>query len=52
LTHRHPIFPQVLLQICREAGFPTAQIFYPLGGGFTQLHYATAGEYAVIAVAG
>jgi len=52
LTHQHPIFPQVLLQMCCEAGFPTARIFYPLGGGFTQVQYATAGEYAVIAGGG
>lgn len=48
-THRHPIFPQVMLQLCREAGFARAQIFYPVGGGFTQRQYESAGEYAVIA---
>ena len=51
LTHQRPIFPQVLLQLCREAGFPSARIFYPLGGGFTQRAQDTAGEYAVVATA-
>ena len=51
LTHQRPIYPQVLLFKCHEAGFPSARIFYPLGGGFTQRHYETAGEYAIIAVA-
>ncbi len=51
LSHQRPIFPQVLLYLCREAGFPTARIFYPLGGGFTQQSYQTTGEYAVVAVA-
>jgi SAM-dependent methyltransferase len=51
LTHQRPIYPQVLLHLCREAGFPSGRVFYPTGGGFTQVNYQTAGEYAVIAVA-
>jgi SAM-dependent methyltransferase len=49
LTHQRPIFPQVLLQLCWEAGFGEAWIFYPLGGGFTQRDYDAVGEYAVVA---
>ena len=49
LTHQRPIFPQVVLHICQTAGFPSARIFYPTAGGFTQAHYRDAGEYAVIA---
>jgi SAM-dependent methyltransferase len=49
LTHQRPIFPQVLLHLCWEAGFDAAWIFYPLGGGFTQRGYDTVGEYAVVA---
>jgi GT2 family glycosyltransferase/glycosyltransferase involved in cell wall biosynthesis len=49
LTHQRPIFPQVLLHLCWEAGFEAAWVFYPLGGGFTQRHYDTVGEYAVVA---
>jgi len=50
LTHQKPLYPQVLLWLCQQAGFPTARIFYPLGGGFTQKNYQVAGEYAVVAV--
>jgi SAM-dependent methyltransferase len=50
LSHRLPIYPQVLLHLCQQAGFLSARIFYPLGGGFSQEAYQTAGEYAVIAV--
>src|SRR5262249_37050280 len=49
LTHQRPIFPQVLLHLCWTAGFDSAWVFYPLGGGFTQRSYDTAGEYAVVA---
>jgi glycosyltransferase involved in cell wall biosynthesis/SAM-dependent methyltransferase len=49
LTHQRPIFPQVLLQLCWEAGFEGAWVFYPLGGGFTQREYDAVGEYAVVA---
>jgi hypothetical protein len=49
LTHQRPIFPQVLLHLCWEAGFEAAWVFYPLGGGFTQRCYEAVGEYAVVA---
>jgi GT2 family glycosyltransferase/glycosyltransferase involved in cell wall biosynthesis/SAM-dependent methyltransferase len=51
LTHHRPIFPQVLLEVCWEAGFDSAWVFYPLGGGFTQRNYDRSGEYAVVAQA-
>jgi SAM-dependent methyltransferase len=50
LTHQRPIYPQVLLHLCQTAAFVSARIFYPTAGGFTQLPYREAGEYAVIAV--
>jgi glycosyltransferase involved in cell wall biosynthesis/SAM-dependent methyltransferase len=50
LTHHKPIYPQVLLHMCLERGYSSARIFYPVGGGFTQQQYETAGEYAVVAV--
>lgn len=49
LTHQKPIYPQVLLHLCLEQGFESARIFYPVGGGFTQRQYESAGEYAVVA---
>jgi SAM-dependent methyltransferase len=51
LTHHKPIFPQVLLHLFWEAGFDCAWVYYPLGGGFTQLSYDAVGEYAVVAQA-
>lgn len=50
-TRQRPIFPQTLLFLCQRAGFPSARIFYPADGGFTQRPYDTAAEYAVIAIA-
>ncbi|MSQ23383.1 MAG: class I SAM-dependent methyltransferase [Chloroflexi bacterium] len=49
LTHQRPIFPEVLLYLCHEAGYPSARVFYPQGGGFDQRNYAGCGEYAVVA---
>jgi glycosyltransferase involved in cell wall biosynthesis/SAM-dependent methyltransferase len=49
LTHQRPIYPQVLLYLCRQAGYRSARIFYPCAGGFTQAHYQDSGEYAVVA---
>lgn len=50
LTHQRPIYPQVLLYLCQQAGFRSARIFYPNAGGFSQEQYEAAGEYAVVAV--
>jgi 2-polyprenyl-3-methyl-5-hydroxy-6-metoxy-1,4-benzoquinol methylase len=49
-SHKLPIYPQVLLYLCQQAGFLSARIFYPQGGGFTQETYESTGEYAVIAL--
>jgi hypothetical protein len=48
---RRPVFPQLLLYLCQQAGFPSAKIFYPKTGGFTQKDYYTAPEYALVALA-
>jgi SAM-dependent methyltransferase len=50
VSHQLPIYPQVLLYLCQKAGYLSARIFYPQGGGFTQESYTTAGEYAVFAL--
>ena len=50
LTHQRPIYPQVLLYLCRQARFRSARIFYPCAGGFTQAQYQDSGEYAVVAL--
>jgi hypothetical protein len=36
--------------MCLEQGYSSARIFYPVGGGFTQEQYESAGEYAVVAM--
>jgi GT2 family glycosyltransferase/glycosyltransferase involved in cell wall biosynthesis/SAM-dependent methyltransferase len=47
---RRPVFPQVLLHLCWEAGFEAASVFYPRGGGFVQRHFDQVADYAVVAV--
>jgi hypothetical protein len=47
---RRPVFPQVLLHLCWEAGFEAASVFYPQGGGFVQRHFDQVADYAVVAV--
>jgi O-antigen chain-terminating methyltransferase len=49
LTHVKPLFPEVILFLCRSAGFSKAEIFYPSGYGFSEEQYWLQGEYAVIA---
>ncbi|HEY4927753.1 MAG TPA: glycosyltransferase [Acidimicrobiales bacterium] len=49
-TDRRPVFPQVLLHLCWEAGFEAASVYYPQGGGFVQRHFDQVAEYAVVAV--
>jgi SAM-dependent methyltransferase len=49
LTHQHPIFPEVLLQLCRQAGFGEGYAFAPYGEGDWDVDRTRAGEYAVVA---
>ncbi len=49
LTHRHPIFPEVALALCRESGFTSAFVFHPNGVGDVENDRFTRGEYAVVA---
>ncbi len=50
LTHQHPIFPEVALEFCREAGFPPAFFFTPTGRE-TDHDRFVQGEFAVVATA-
>lgn len=52
LTHRAPIFPEVALELCREAGFASAFVFHPNGTGDVERDRFTQGEYAVVATPG
>ena len=48
-THRHPLFPEVLLVLCRLAGFASAYVFHPLGSGHVEDDRFREGEYALVA---
>jgi SAM-dependent methyltransferase len=48
-THRHPIFPEALLVLCRMAGFAGGYAFHPLGTGHVEDDRHRESEYAVVA---
>jgi glycosyltransferase involved in cell wall biosynthesis len=49
LTHEQPIFPEVALALCRDAGFASAYVFHPGGSGDVERDRFTEGSYAVVA---
>jgi glycosyltransferase involved in cell wall biosynthesis len=49
LTHEQPIFPEVALALCRDAGFASAYVFHPGGSGDVERDRFTEGAYAVVA---
>ena len=49
MTHRVPIFPEVLIAHCRDAGFARAEIVFPGGTGELNVDRWVAGQYAVVA---
>jgi len=47
-THHHPLFPEVLLALCRFAGFGAGRVVFPnAGGSFTSDLFASP-DYAVV----
>jgi hypothetical protein len=48
-THRHPVFPEVALVLCKLAGFASAYVFHPLGVGHVEDDRYRESEYAVVA---
>ena len=48
-THRSPIFPEVLVALCRLHGFREARIVFPFGSGPYDQDCRTCGEYALVA---
>lgn len=48
-THRHPLFPETLLALCRAVGFPSAFVFHPGGSGDVDADRHIQGAYAVVA---
>ena len=49
LTHNKPIFPEVLVALCRQTGYGEAIVRFPCGQGDLQHDRTWEGEYAVIA---
>jgi len=48
-THQHPLFPEVMLALCRSSGFPSAFMFHPNGTGDVEQDRFSQGEYAIVA---
>jgi SAM-dependent methyltransferase len=48
-THEHPLFPEVLLVLCRLSGFASAYSYHPLGSGHVDDDRLRESEYAVVA---
>jgi glycosyltransferase involved in cell wall biosynthesis/SAM-dependent methyltransferase len=48
-THQHPLFPEVVLELCREAGFDRAFVMHPGGKGDIERDRYTMSAYAVVA---
>ncbi len=48
-THRHPLFPETMLALCRLTGFGAARITFPFGSDDLATDLRTCGEYAVVA---
>jgi glycosyltransferase involved in cell wall biosynthesis/2-polyprenyl-3-methyl-5-hydroxy-6-metoxy-1,4-benzoquinol methylase len=49
LTHNKPIFPEVLVALCRQFAYAEAVVQFPCGVGDFENDRVTQGEYAVIA---
>jgi 2-polyprenyl-3-methyl-5-hydroxy-6-metoxy-1,4-benzoquinol methylase len=48
-THQHPLFPEAVLELCREAGFDQGFVFHPGGQGDVTIDRHTVPAYAVVA---
>jgi cyclopropane fatty-acyl-phospholipid synthase-like methyltransferase len=48
-THQHPLFPEVVLALCRITGFASAYVFHPLGTHHIEDDRYRESEYAVVA---
>jgi hypothetical protein len=49
LTHQKPIFPEVLVALCKSSGYKEAFVQFPCGTGDFDRDRLSEGEYAVIA---
>ncbi len=48
-THHHPLFPEVLLALCRLAGFESGEVRFPSGSGDFDADIYSNRDYAVYA---
>lgn len=48
-THQHPLFPEVVLELCRQAGFGEGAVFHPTGTGDVEADRYREPAYAVLA---
>ena len=51
-THQRPLFPEVLLTLCRGIGFASAYVFHPGGTGDVDSDRQQRGDYAIVAERG
>ncbi len=47
--HRHPLFPEAVLELCRQAGFAEGAVFHPTGSGDVAADRHREPVYAVLA---
>ncbi|MBK5229549.1 MAG: glycosyltransferase [Thermoleophilia bacterium] len=48
-THQHPLFPETMLELCRNAGFASGYVFHPGGAGSVSIDRFRQPAYAVVA---
>jgi FkbM family methyltransferase len=48
-THHHPLFPEVVLALCRMSGFATGYIWFPEGSGDAAIDTPEQLDYSVVA---
>jgi SAM-dependent methyltransferase len=51
-THQHPLFPEIVLALCRLTGYGSGYIWYPGGSGDPQRDRVEQLDYAVVAQRG
>ncbi|MFM8236249.1 MAG: methyltransferase domain-containing protein [Actinomycetota bacterium] len=49
LTHVRPLYPEAMLVLAREVGFPEAEIVFPTGTGDLDVDLDVCGAYALVA---
>lgn len=50
-THQHPLYPEVVVALCRLTGFASAYVWHPQGSGDPDRDRTEQSDYAVVAEA-